>query len=241
MLIHDLFLSKGMYEPSWRSKAEFEKLERTIQRRRELRDQHIRDYIKANLDEKERLLRVVGPGLMEDIGDEIREWFYQWYIRAKNFDKYPEEEDGGTVLVVRGETMTPEEWIDEVERKRRAKVKKGGMDKEAKRKEKEKLKKEKLEKKKKEAEQKKRQKELEKKLRKRGEDFEFKFTESAAAGEMKDAFVEDRKLWLDRKDEDNPTETHYMDWITDEKCYEMQLELRKKVDELMRFISFFSF
>lgn len=224
----------GMTEPSWRSKEPFIKMEQTFEQRRAKRDQHIKDYIKANLDEKERVLRVVGPGLMEDIGDEIREWFYQWYIRARNFDKYPPPEKGGTVLVVRGETMTPEEWIDEVERRRRAKVKGHGLDKERKRQEKEKKKKEAAEKKKREKEKKRKEKELQKRLAKRGEGFEFKFKESPVAPVMDLGFHEYHELWDPRKDEDNPTETHYMDIITEQKCYEMQLELREKVDEVMR-------
>ena len=64
----------GMVEPSWRPKEEFIKFENNLEKRRVVRDQHIRDYIKANLDERARVLRVVAPGLFEDIGDEIREW-----------------------------------------------------------------------------------------------------------------------------------------------------------------------
>ena len=80
-----------MYEPSWRSKEEFETLERNLQKRRDIRDQRIKEYIEANLNERARVFRVVGPGLMEDIGDEIREWFWQWYTQVKNFDNYPPE------------------------------------------------------------------------------------------------------------------------------------------------------
>lgn len=102
----------GMTEPSWKSYAEFEKLEANLQKRRDFRDQRIKEYIEANLNEKTRVFRVIGPRLMEDIGDEIREWFWQWYTQVKNFDKYPTEEHGGTVIVICGETLTPKECIN---------------------------------------------------------------------------------------------------------------------------------
>lgn len=67
-----------------------------IAKKRRNREQKIREYIEACAKEKERVLKLVGPGLMEDIGDEIRYWFYNWYYVAHAFDKYPTEEEGGT-------------------------------------------------------------------------------------------------------------------------------------------------
>lgn len=221
-----------MTEPSWRSHEEKEKFQNTVEQRRELRYQHIRDYIKANLDEKDRVLRVIGPGLMEDIGDEIREWFHFWYDSIRIFDKYPDEEKGGTILVVRGETMTPKEWIDEVERRRKAK-KKGGKDKKKEKEAKEKAKKAAAEKKKKEKEKAKREAKLARRREMKGE-FEFQMSDSIAKQRFKAGFNEQRELWGDKPFEQNPTDAPYMDIITDQKCYEMQLELRKNVDELMR-------
>lgn len=231
-MIQYIYSVLGMTEPSWKSKVEYEKFQQNLEKRRALRDQRIKEYIKANLDEKQRVLRVIGPGLMEDIGDEIREWFVQWYKRARNFDKYPDEEKGGSILIVRGETMTPEEWIDEVERVRRLKAKLGKDYKkkmnEAKAKEKAKEK----ERKRKEKEQQK--KEAAKQKKKRPEDFEFEFEKSPADDGFKTGFIEYKQIWDEINDFDNPLEEHYMEMITEEKCYEMQLELRPKVDELMR-------
>lgn len=223
-----------MTESNYHSNELYEKLEKDGAVRRAKREQRVRDYIEAHLKEKERVLRVIGPGLMEDISDEIREWFYQWYIRARNFDKYPGPDKGGTVLVVRGETFTPEEWIDEVERVRREGVKGGAQAKEKEKKEKERLKKEKDAQKKKEAEILKKEREYVKKLAKTGIGFKFQFKPSTGDPLLMEAFQE-HKQWDLRKMEDNPEEIHYMDLIHDEKCYEMQLEIREKVDELMRY------
>lgn len=220
-----------MTEPSWKSKEEREKFQFNLQQRRALRDERIREYIQANLDEKVRVLRVIGPGLMEDIGDEIRAWFRYWYDVARNFDKFPDEEKGGSILVIRYETITPEQWLFDLERKKKEKKKKP---------DKAKLAAEKAKKKKEEAERKRKEKEKKKKeaaamKKKRGKDFEYKLPQSLAIGQFADGFKEHKKIWDERDDMLNPLEKHYMDIITDEKCYEMQMELRPMVDELMRY------
>lgn len=139
-----------MTEPSWRSTKEFEIFEANLEKRRQYRDEKIKAYVEAIDKEKARILRVVAPGLLEDIEDEIREWFHEWYVGARTFDNYPPEEKGGTILVVRGETMTPKEYLDDYERKRRAKVKAGGQDALKQKEAKEKKQKEEAERKKKE-------------------------------------------------------------------------------------------
>ncbi|RZC41159.1 IQ and AAA domain-containing protein 1-like [Asbolus verrucosus] len=136
-----------MYEPSWKSKEEFEKLERNLQKRRDMRDERIKEYIEANLNERTRLEAAL------------------------------------------------------------------------KKKEKEKLK-----------------KELERKRKKRLKpwEFELEYEPTTTKDPFSKAFDEYQEIFHDRKDEDNPSEKHYMDIIHEEKCYEMQLEIRKQVDELMR-------
>ncbi|KAI4467650.1 hypothetical protein MML48_2g00000914 [Holotrichia oblita] len=222
----------GMVSPSWRSHEEIDKVQKTIERRREIVRQHIRDFIEANITEKDRVMRVVAPGLMEDIGDEIREWFYQWYIRARCFDKIPPPEKGGTVLIVRCETFTPEEYLVEVERKRREKEQNKGKDKaklEAEKKKKE------AEKKKQEQEKKAKEKEAKLKAKKKKiTEFEFKFQDSPANKNVEHVMNECKRLWSARKDEDNPEDNVYIDLVIEQQCYEMQLEVRAKVDEMMR-------
>lgn len=221
----------GMTEPSWKSKEEFELLEKNLNTRRVYRDQRIREYIEAIDKEKARVLRVIGPGLTEDIGDEIREWFYQWYIRAKTFDKYPPEAKGGTILVVRGETMTPEEYLRDYEKKQKEKAKNKGKEKELAKKEKEKKLAE--AKKKKEMEKKKKEAEAKMKKKKKMSDFEFEYTDTMAKPLYDAGQNELREIWDERNDFENPLEKHYLDIITDNECYLLQLDVRKIVDALM--------
>lgn len=226
----------GMIESSNQSKKEIEAVEELIEKRREKREIRIKEYLEAHVNEKERVLRVIGPGLMEDIGDEIRDWLHEWYDEARIFDKYPTEDQGGTILVVRGDTMTPQEWIDEVERQRRKKVVSGG-DKDRKREERERKKAqkaaEKAEKKKKAAALKKAMKEKKARRENMG-GYIMEFDKPAADELYEKAQQEHKELWDVRDEFLNPDEVHYMDLITDEKCYQLQLEIRAKVDELMR-------
>lgn len=55
--------------------------------------------------------KIRGPGLVEDITDEIREWFIIWYNEVGHFDVYPAAHLGGSVLIATGQTMTPEEFL----------------------------------------------------------------------------------------------------------------------------------
>ncbi|XP_050296762.1 IQ and AAA domain-containing protein 1-like [Anthonomus grandis grandis] len=224
----------GMNEPSWKSREQFDIMEANLEKRRQYRDEKIKEYIKAIDDEKARILRVVAPGLLEDIEDEIREWFHQWYVGARTFDTYPPEEKGGTVIVVRGETMTPKEYLDEYERKRREKVKAGGAEALKAKKAKEKKAKEEAEKKKKEAEKKRKEAEAKKKKKKKPGDYELEYTETLSKA-LRDVGKEEfEKIWNERNPFDNPEETYYIDLITEKHCYETQLEIRKQADALMR-------
>lgn len=221
-----------MTEPSWKSTEEQKKVQHTVEKRRALREKNLREYVETNSKIKERVLRVVAPGLMEDIGDEIRQWFYQFYIRARCFLDIPPVELGGSVLIVRGEVFTPEKWIDEVERLRKEKEnakEKKKDDKAAKNK----LKKQLAAEKKKALDTQKKLAAEAKKKEMAGE-FDFEFAESPAAQKFSDAFKEYAEICDERPDSDNPDQKLYMDMIGEEKCHEMQLEVRKLVDELMR-------
>ncbi|XP_022907446.2 IQ and AAA domain-containing protein 1-like isoform X1 [Onthophagus taurus] len=225
----------GMYEPSWKSTEEFDKLKINAEIRRQIVSQKFKEYVDSMDKEKERIMRVVAPGLMEDISDEIREWFHEWYTEIQCFDKIPPTAKGGTVLVVRCETFTPKEYLADLERKK-AEKEKGKDDKAAKEKAaKEKKKKKEEEKKKKEAEKKK--KADAKKAKEAGE-WEFEFPkdedEPPAMKLLIDSIQEYITLWREKKMIDNPLDEIYMDLILDQVCYEMQLEVRQNVDQLMK-------
>ncbi|XP_044589982.1 IQ and AAA domain-containing protein 1-like [Cotesia glomerata] len=50
-------------------------------------------------DEK-RIFEEMEPGLMEDITDELREWFRVWYQEVGHFGTFPPADQGGSVLIV---------------------------------------------------------------------------------------------------------------------------------------------
>ncbi|XP_076292802.1 IQ and AAA domain-containing protein 1-like [Lasioglossum baleicum] len=82
-------------------------------------------------EHRTKLWKIRGPGLMEDITEEIREWFIIWYNELGHFDAYPAANVGGTVLVITEETMTPQEFLaqkgkksDEKEKEQAKKTKK---------------------------------------------------------------------------------------------------------------------
>lgn len=65
-------------------------------------------------DTKARIVRLQGPWIMEDITDHIRNWFREMYTAGDDLDKYPPAKKGGTILVIRGVTMTPWEFAEAV-------------------------------------------------------------------------------------------------------------------------------
>lgn len=225
----------GMYMPSYWPHDEADKVKVAVAEKRKIREEKLKEYIELIGRERDRLARVVAPGLAEDIGDEIRYWFREWYDRACCFDKYPPEEKGGTILVIRGETMTPEEYLEKQEKLKEEKDRlKNNPAMAAKAKQaKEKAKKAALAAAKKEKERlKKEAKEL-KKLKEKGL-FKFKFEESPALKQIEEGEELYGKEWLiDMEPDKNPKRQTVMKPITEELMYELQLQVRKEVDVLM--------
>lgn len=74
-------------------------------------------FVQACLDEKARIVKVHSEWIVEDISDHIRNWFREMYDISGEFDKYPPALKGGTILVLRGETMSPVEFAVFVRRR----------------------------------------------------------------------------------------------------------------------------
>ena len=85
--------------------------------RRDRKKEFDQKFLEAMEDEKAKILKLRSPFIMEDISDDIRQWFHEFYKGAHNFDRYPEAFEGGTILVVRGETNTTEEFLVEKAKK----------------------------------------------------------------------------------------------------------------------------
>ena len=87
------------------------------QMRRDRKKEFDQKFLEAMEDEKAKILKLRSPFIMEDISDDIRQWFREFYKGAHDFDRYPEAFEGGTILVVRGETNTVEEFLVEKDKK----------------------------------------------------------------------------------------------------------------------------
>lgn len=85
--------------------------EKFRQQRRERKKIFDEKFVQAVEDETARILKFKSGSMMEDITDDIRQWFHEFYSKAKDFHRYPEEFEGGTIMVLRCETKTPEEFL----------------------------------------------------------------------------------------------------------------------------------
>lgn len=143
---------------------------------------------------------------MEDITDEIHEWFVIWYDTLGHYDVFPAADLGGSVLIATGQTATPQEYLME------------------------KLEKEKQAKKRRrmirpvmpapKAEPKAPQ--------------GWRMQQTNALSCLEEANEDFIRNWSLRDESDNPEQEEYLDLITEKLCHELQLEMREIVDELMR-------
>lgn len=88
-------------------------VQKILMSRRERKKEFDEKFIQAAEDEKARIMKLKSHLIMEDITEDIRQWFREFYDGAKDFHRYPTAFEGGTIMVVRGETATVEEFLDE--------------------------------------------------------------------------------------------------------------------------------
>lgn len=144
---------------------------------------------------------------MEDITDEIREWFVIWYNLTGEYDVFPAANLGGSVLIATGQTSTPEEYLIENRKQRKqARLKRKAVipaiiqpptavvDK--------------------------------------LQGWTMPQTQTLPC--LEEANVDFIKNWSLRDESGNPKQREYLDLIAEKLCYELQLEIREIVDELMR-------
>uniref|UniRef100_A0A182JGG6 ATPase AAA-type core domain-containing protein n=1 Tax=Anopheles atroparvus TaxID=41427 RepID=A0A182JGG6_ANOAO len=204
--------------------------------RRERKQEFDRAFLAAIADEKARILRTRGPALLEDIGDAVRAWFCQWYDEAHAFDVIPELFEGGTMLIVRGETLTPLEYLEQERQRQLDKLKSA----EQKKKEADAKKAAQEQEQAKRREEKERLKTLaaEKRARERKEGKTYDFTEpqfvSNAYVTLEETMRRYRKDWAFVNELENPGDLPIMEWITLEKFAEVHRELHADVHELLK-------
>lgn len=142
-----------------------------------------------------KLWKIRGPGLVEDITDEIREWFILWYDELGHFYVYPAANLGGSVLIATGQTLTPQEYLVE-------KMSKGAKETPA--------------------------------TKAKPKKYQPLIPQTKTFSLLHEANQYFINNWSFRYRSDDHREKIYHDLIKDELCYELQLEMRKIVDELMR-------
>lgn len=86
-------------------------LELVKEDRRNFRRKYYEKWLEENIKENTRVMRLREGDIMEDISAEVRQWFKEWYKSVKLFDEYPWPEEGGSILVVKGETFSTEEYV----------------------------------------------------------------------------------------------------------------------------------
>ncbi|XP_018364470.1 PREDICTED: IQ and AAA domain-containing protein 1-like [Trachymyrmex cornetzi] len=190
----------GMTIPSWRCNKTIAKDDDNFQRRRALMPMFDARTKKAISDERTKLLKIRGPGLMEDITDEIHEWFVIWYNALGHYDVFPAADLGGSVLIVTGQTLTPEEYLmEKLEKEKKAKERMGSVPK---------------------AEP----------IKSKVAGWKMPQTDTLSC--LEEANSDLIRNWSFR--DEKYLEQEYLDLITEKLCYELQLEMREIVDELMR-------
>ncbi|KAI4490917.1 hypothetical protein M0802_010591 [Mischocyttarus mexicanus] len=193
--------------PSWKSLDINQRDEEIFQNRLQIIPTYAGQTEKILHDERIRLLKMVGPGLIEDITDEIHEWFIVWYDTVGHFDVYPPEELGGSVLIITGQTTDPEEYLmQQIQKEKAGKTKEIPTEPK-----KAKIKPKVLE-------------------TVRG----WFMPETPVFTCLEKANNEFIENWSYRDESCNLLQRPYLDLITDKLCYELQLEMRLIVDELMR-------
>ncbi|VVC86294.1 unnamed protein product [Leptidea sinapis] len=110
--LYKLKAKLGMIVPSWSPPSAKQALEKVKEHRRKFRHDYYKKWVEESIKEKARVLRLREGNIMEDISDQIRFWFQQWYRNFRVFDEFPWPEEGGSILIVKGETMSIEEYID---------------------------------------------------------------------------------------------------------------------------------
>ncbi|XP_053987060.1 IQ and AAA domain-containing protein 1-like [Hylaeus volcanicus] len=187
----------GMTIPSWKSNQVFVKDRENFQKKLDMMSPFAAQIDKTTEDQRTRLWKIRGPGLIEDITDEIREWFIVWYNEVGHLDVYPAANLGGSVLIATGQTQTPQEYLI-------AKTaKKDTTEQPA------------------------------KKAAGRKKNVPW-VPATEAFNLLDDANQDFIANWSFRDESDDSQLKIYGDLITDKLCYELQLEMRKIVDELMR-------
>ncbi|XP_051965417.1 dynein regulatory complex protein 11 isoform X1 [Xyrauchen texanus] len=173
--------------------------------------EHEDDYLKSIGSVVFQLREVEGPEMKEAMKDQIRQWFIECRDATGSFPDYPEEEDGGSALIFADKT--PEQLAEELAAKEEVDGNK---------------------------KQKGKEETTEKGKKDKGKNIEeeeepgLKMLPSAYLKDLEAGHKTFSEVWQNRNESKNFSQRHEMELIKEEKRNEIEVEIRKQVDELMR-------
>ncbi|XP_063234958.1 dynein regulatory complex protein 11 [Bacillus rossius redtenbacheri] len=197
----------GMLPPTEMPRGERARAAQVREARHGVQALHQREFERQLLAVKEALQWSRGGTMKEELADEVRAWILDYQAHTGKFPEIPSEESGGSALF-----FTRQGTGSEISKSTTASSK-GSKDK------KDKGKKEKEDGKKKMDEE---------------EDHGFKMTPSNFLAEVQTAITEYEEVWRDRDESGNPRQRADTEMIRAEKTLELEAELRKTVDQMLR-------
>ncbi|XP_053624221.1 dynein regulatory complex protein 11-like [Plodia interpunctella] len=230
----------GMIIPSWNPPSAKIQLEKVKEERRNFRRKYFEKFLAENLKENARVFKLREGDIMDDITAEINQWLREWYKQVKIFDEFPYPDEGGSILIVRGDTMTVDEYVEwRLAEDKRLKAEAGAP------KSKEQIK---AEKKAAKEEKKRLEDEAKEKEKKRLLDYKksrlnpdndpgIYLYKGSTLDQLQEAWFEYQNQWRDIDTADAPIDAikgYIMQLITENAYKDVQLQLRPIVDEVMR-------
>uniref|UniRef100_A0A182N2Z1 Transcription termination factor 2 n=1 Tax=Anopheles dirus TaxID=7168 RepID=A0A182N2Z1_9DIPT len=167
------------------------------------------DYERSLVRVKEEISVKQGAAMTEDIADEIRTWFKEYQKRTGRLPDFPSEEAGGSRHLLSRQGTESEMSRSSVLSSRESKLKGGGKEKLA-------------------------QKKPGELSLEEGLDKAFKPMQSSFLPEIKSGIEEYTDIWKGKDESQNLRQTYYDDMIYEEKYADVEAELRRIVDEIMR-------
>uniref|UniRef100_A0A182JQY3 Transcription termination factor 2 n=1 Tax=Anopheles christyi TaxID=43041 RepID=A0A182JQY3_9DIPT len=167
------------------------------------------DYERSLVRVKEEISVKQGAAMTEDIADEIRTWFKEYQKRTGRLPDFPSEEAGGSRHLLSRQGTESELSRSSVLSSRESKLKGSGKEKLA-------------------------QKKPGEVSLEEGLDKAFKPMQSSFLPEIKSGIEEYTEVWKGKDESQNLRQTYYDDMIYEEKYADVEAELRRIVDEIMR-------
>nr|XP_055024991.1 dynein regulatory complex protein 11 isoform X1 [Misgurnus anguillicaudatus] len=179
--------------------------------RRIRQEDHEEDYQKSIGSVIYQLREVEGPEIKEAMKNQIRQWFLECRDATGSFPDYPEEEDGGSAILFADKT--PEQLAEELAAKEEEDANKKQKGKE---------------------EVKEKGKKNKGKVQDEEEEPGLKMLPSAYLEDLERGHKTFAAVWQNRNETKNYGQRHETELIKEEKRKEIEVEIRKQVDELMR-------